>query len=123
MSRSLILRLLSEVELLAHMWDGGIIRKGSHPQRLPSIPEGLLSTYSSSSPCLSLVPPRGLEAPPRGWSVSLHSGDAWRDLPGCDFVLDLIGQTEDLGDPAGPHNYPIALLGLYVPPICPVPRW
>uniref|UniRef100_I7HPW8 Myosin XVB n=2 Tax=Mus musculus TaxID=10090 RepID=I7HPW8_MOUSE len=55
---------------------------------------------------------RGLEAPPRGWSVSLHSGDAWRDLPGCDFVLDLIGQTEDLGDPAGPHNYPITPLGL-----------
>ncbi|XP_028608612.1 myosin XVB [Grammomys surdaster] len=55
---------------------------------------------------------RGLEAPPRGWSVSLHSGDAWQDLPGCDFVLDLIGQTEDLGDPSGPHNYPIAPLGL-----------
>ncbi|XP_058141001.1 myosin XVB [Dasypus novemcinctus] len=51
---------------------------------------------------------RGLEVPPRGWSVSLHSGDAWQDLAGCDFVLDLIGQTEDLGDPAGPHSYPIA---------------
>lgn len=110
---------MSEVELLAHTWDGDIIRKGSRPQRLPSIPEELSSAYS----CLSPVPPRGLEAPPRGWSVSLHSGDAWQDLPGCDFVLDLIGQTEDLGDPSGPHNYPIAPLGLYVPPICPVPSW
>lgn len=54
------------------------------------------------------VPSRGLEGPPRGWSVSLHSGDSWQDLAGCDFVLDLIGQTEDLGDPADPHSYPIA---------------
>lgn len=56
-----------------------------------------------------------MEAPPRGWSVSLHSGDAWQDLAGCDFVLDLIGQTEDLGGPSGPHNYPITPFGLYVP--------
>uniref|UniRef100_A0A2K6GQP2 Myosin XVB n=1 Tax=Propithecus coquereli TaxID=379532 RepID=A0A2K6GQP2_PROCO len=54
---------------------------------------------------------KGLEAPPRGWSVSLHSGDAWQDLAGCDFVLDLIGQTEDLGDPASPRSYPISALG------------
>ncbi|XP_037596973.1 myosin XVB [Cebus imitator] len=54
---------------------------------------------------------RGLEAPPRGWSVSLHSRDEWQDLAGCDFVLDLISQTEDLGDPAGPRSYPIAPLG------------
>ncbi|XP_008564302.1 PREDICTED: unconventional myosin-XVB-like [Galeopterus variegatus] len=53
---------------------------------------------------------RGLEVPPRGWSVSLHSGNAWQDLAGCDFVLDLIGQTEDLGDPASPRRYPIAFL-------------
>ncbi|KAM9597371.1 LOW QUALITY PROTEIN: myosin XVB [Trichechus inunguis] len=51
---------------------------------------------------------RGLEVPPRGWSVSLHSKEAWQDLAGCDFVLDLIGKTEDLGDPAGPRSYPIA---------------
>lgn len=51
---------------------------------------------------------RGLEGTPRGWSVSLHSRDSWQDLAGCDFVLDLIGQMEDLGDPAGPHSYPIA---------------
>ncbi|KAM9208827.1 LOW QUALITY PROTEIN: myosin XVB [Dugong dugon] len=50
---------------------------------------------------------RGLEVPPRGWSVSLHSKEAWQDLAGCNFVLDLIGQTEDLGDPAGPRSYPI----------------
>ncbi|KAK2497547.1 hypothetical protein MC885_014512, partial [Smutsia gigantea] len=55
---------------------------------------------------------RGLEVPPRGWSVSLHSGDSWQDLTGCDFVLDLIGQTEDLGDLVGPHSYPIAPHGL-----------
>ncbi|XP_073092024.1 myosin XVB isoform X5 [Manis javanica] len=55
---------------------------------------------------------RGLEVPPRGWSVSLHSGDSWQDLAGCDFVLDLIGQTEDLGDLVGPHSYPIAPHGL-----------
>ncbi|XP_033623314.1 myosin XVB, partial [Fukomys damarensis] len=55
---------------------------------------------------------RGLEVPPRGWSVSLHSGDAWQDLAGCDFVLDLIGRTEDLGDPAVPRSYPITPLGL-----------
>ncbi|XP_054173281.1 myosin XVB isoform X4 [Homo sapiens] len=54
---------------------------------------------------------RGLEAPPRGWSVSLHSRDAWQDLAGCDFVLDLISQTEDLGDPARPRSYPITPLG------------
>ncbi|KAB0368027.1 hypothetical protein FD755_021351 [Muntiacus reevesi] len=54
---------------------------------------------------------RGLDAPPRGWSVSLHCGDSWRDLAGCDFVLDLIGQTEDPGDPARPHSYPIAPRG------------
>nr|XP_012309121.2 LOW QUALITY PROTEIN: myosin XVB [Aotus nancymaae] len=54
---------------------------------------------------------RGLEAPPRGWSVSLHSRDEWQDLAGCDFVLDLISQTEDLGDPAGPRSYPITPLG------------
>lgn len=50
--------------------------------------------------------------PPRGWSVSLHSGDAWQDLTGCDFVLDLIGQTEDFGDSAGSRNYPITPFGL-----------
>ncbi|XP_063455478.1 myosin XVB [Pan paniscus] len=54
---------------------------------------------------------RGLEAPPRGWSVSLHSRDAWQDLAGCDFVLDLISQTEDLGDPACPRSYPITPFG------------
>ncbi|XP_023569895.1 myosin XVB [Octodon degus] len=55
---------------------------------------------------------RGLEVPPHGWSVSLHSGDAWQDLAGCDFVLDLIGQTEDPGDPTAPRSYPITPLGL-----------
>ncbi|XP_077019366.1 myosin XVB [Tamandua tetradactyla] len=75
---------------------------------------------------------RGLEVPPRGWSVSLHSGDAWQDLAGCDFVLDLIGQAEDLGDPASPHSYPISphgpapegippAPGVQAPPLPPAP--
>uniref|UniRef100_A0A667H310 Myosin XVB n=1 Tax=Lynx canadensis TaxID=61383 RepID=A0A667H310_LYNCA len=42
----------------------------------------------------------------------LQSRDSWQDLAGCDFVLDLIGQTEDLGDPVGPRSYPIAPRGL-----------
>nr|XP_020858352.1 myosin XVB isoform X1 [Phascolarctos cinereus]XP_020858353.1 myosin XVB isoform X1 [Phascolarctos cinereus]XP_020858354.1 myosin XVB isoform X1 [Phascolarctos cinereus] len=50
---------------------------------------------------------RGIEQPIRGWSVSLISGDSWQDLAGCDFVLDLIGQTEYLGDPSAPDSYPI----------------
>uniref|UniRef100_A0A2R8MTK1 Myosin XVB n=1 Tax=Callithrix jacchus TaxID=9483 RepID=A0A2R8MTK1_CALJA len=45
-----------------------------------------------------------------GWI--LQSRDEWQDLAGCDFVLDLISQTEDLGDPAGPRSYPITPLGL-----------
>uniref|UniRef100_A0A2K6M8D7 Myosin XVB n=1 Tax=Rhinopithecus bieti TaxID=61621 RepID=A0A2K6M8D7_RHIBE len=44
-----------------------------------------------------------------GWI--LQSRDTWQDLAGCDFVLDLISQTEDLGDPAAPHSYPITPLG------------
>ncbi|XP_078294277.1 myosin XVB isoform X5 [Panthera onca] len=60
----------------------------------------------------SILQSRGLEVPPRGWSVSLHSRDSWQDLAGCDFVLDLIGQTEDLGDPVSPRSYPIAPRGL-----------
>lgn len=44
--------------------------------------------------------------------MSLHSGDAWQDLAGCDFVLDLIGQMEDPGDPTGPRSYPITPTGL-----------
>ncbi|NWI97432.1 MYO15 protein, partial [Pitta sordida] len=31
---------------------------------------------------------------PRGWSVSMLTGNTWRDLLGCDFVLDLIGEME-----------------------------
>ncbi|XP_054988266.1 myosin XVB [Sorex araneus] len=61
---------------------------------------------------------QGLEVPPRGWSVSLHSRDSWQDLLGCDFVLDLIGQIEDLGDPSAPRSYPITPRGLVedIPP-------
>uniref|UniRef100_A0A7N4V5Q2 Myosin XVB n=1 Tax=Sarcophilus harrisii TaxID=9305 RepID=A0A7N4V5Q2_SARHA len=52
---------------------------------------------------------RGIEQPIRGWSVSLLSEDSWQDLVGCDFVLDLIGHTEDLGDSSAPHTVLLAL--------------
>lgn len=80
--------------------------------RLPLGTLGVVIFLADHSLWRPFVPPRGLELPPRGWSVSLHSGDSWQDLVGCDFVLDLIGQTEDLGDPVSPHSYPIAPRGL-----------
>lgn len=80
---------------------------------------------AAHTPTHTSVPPRGLEGPSRGWSVSLHSGDSWQDLAGCDFVLDLIGQTEDLGDPADPHSYPIEDIppapGVQAPSLSPGP--
>ncbi|XP_072501798.1 myosin XVB isoform X2 [Notamacropus eugenii] len=65
---------------------------------------------------------RGIEQPIRGWSVSLLSGDSWKDLGGCDFVLDLIGQTEDLGDPSAPESYPITPYNMTSEDIPPPPR-
>uniref|UniRef100_A0A8C8RYJ1 MyTH4 domain-containing protein n=1 Tax=Pelusios castaneus TaxID=367368 RepID=A0A8C8RYJ1_9SAUR len=51
---------------------------------------------------------RGLEKDPRGWSISLLRGEVWWDLPGCDFVLDLIGEMEEAGSPSqGSSDYPI----------------
>lgn len=41
------------------------------------------------------VDTRGLDKVPRGWSVSMFTGKLWQDLPGCDFVLDLIGEIEE----------------------------
>ncbi|XP_074871117.1 myosin XVB [Carettochelys insculpta] len=38
---------------------------------------------------------RGLDKDPRGWSVSMLSGEVQRDLLGCDFVLDLLGEMEE----------------------------
>ncbi|CAM5156263.1 unnamed protein product [Eretmochelys imbricata] len=40
---------------------------------------------------------RGLDKDPRGWSVSMLRGEVWWDLPGCDFMLDLIGEMEEAG--------------------------
>ncbi|GCB78197.1 hypothetical protein scyTo_0019375, partial [Scyliorhinus torazame] len=40
---------------------------------------------------------RGQEDEQRGWTVSLHTGEEWRDMLGCDFVMDLISETEELG--------------------------
>ncbi|NWI60152.1 MYO15 protein, partial [Calyptomena viridis] len=37
---------------------------------------------------------RGCDKKTRGWSVSMLTGNTWRDLLGCDFVLDLIGEME-----------------------------
>ncbi|XP_044531083.1 myosin XVB [Gracilinanus agilis] len=64
----------------------------------------------------------GIEQPIRGWSVSLLSGDAWKDLIGSDFVLDLIGSTEDLGDPTAPDCYPINSHNMVYEDIPPPPR-
>ncbi|XP_067403880.1 myosin XVB [Emydura macquarii macquarii] len=51
---------------------------------------------------------RGLDKDPRGWSVSLLRGEVWQDLPGCDFVLDLIGEMEKAGSPSMcSSDYPI----------------
>ncbi|XP_072414228.1 unconventional myosin-XVB [Chiloscyllium punctatum] len=33
----------------------------------------------------------------RGWTVSMHNGEEWRDMLGCDFVMDLIAEVEQLG--------------------------
>uniref|UniRef100_A0A8C3IXZ6 Myosin XVB n=1 Tax=Chrysemys picta bellii TaxID=8478 RepID=A0A8C3IXZ6_CHRPI len=39
-----------------------------------------------------------------GWILS----EVWRDLPGCDFMLDLIGEMEEAGHPAlSSADYPI----------------
>ncbi|KFO84810.1 Unconventional myosin-XV, partial [Buceros rhinoceros silvestris] len=40
-----------------------------------------------------LLSARGCDKP-RGWSVSMFTGNTWQDLLGCDFVLDLIGEME-----------------------------
>ncbi|KAJ7987825.1 hypothetical protein DPEC_G00330530 [Dallia pectoralis] len=37
---------------------------------------------------------RGVSEAPRGWSVSLLAEDGWSDLAGCDFVMDLLAETE-----------------------------
>ncbi|XP_078257713.1 unconventional myosin-XVB [Rhinoraja longicauda] len=42
---------------------------------------------------------RGQEEEQRGWTVSLHTAAEWRDMLGCDFVMDLIAETENLNVP------------------------
>ncbi|XP_007886671.2 unconventional myosin-XVB [Callorhinchus milii] len=39
----------------------------------------------------------GQETEQKGWSMSLHTGEQWRDVPGSDFIMDLIAETEMLG--------------------------
>ncbi|NXI39989.1 MYO15 protein, partial [Galbula dea] len=41
-----------------------------------------------------LLSARGCDKKSRGWSISMFTGNAWQDLLGCDFVLDLIGEME-----------------------------
>ncbi|KFV55250.1 Unconventional myosin-XV, partial [Tyto alba] len=41
-----------------------------------------------------LLSARGCDKKPRGWSISMFTGNTWQDLLGCDFVLDLIGEME-----------------------------
>ncbi|KAK9406887.1 unconventional myosin-XVB-like [Crotalus adamanteus] len=51
---------------------------------------------------------RGLDTVPRGWSVSMFTGNKWQDLAGCDFVLDLIGEMEEENCPSqSSSHYPI----------------
>ncbi|XP_069056262.1 unconventional myosin-XVB-like [Pleurodeles waltl] len=51
---------------------------------------------------------RGVLETPRGWSVSLFSGADWQDLAGCDFVLDLVAETEEhLNRSNSSSNYPL----------------
>ncbi|XP_068007620.1 myosin XVB [Melanerpes formicivorus] len=41
---------------------------------------------------------RGCDKKSRGWSISMFTGNTWQDLLGCDFVLDLIGEMEDVSN-------------------------
>ncbi|XP_010080812.1 PREDICTED: unconventional myosin-XV [Pterocles gutturalis] len=58
-----------------------------------------------------LLSARGCDKKSRGWSISMFTGNAWQDLLGCDFVLDLIGETEDASNLCRPFHssavYPI----------------
>ncbi|XP_076855778.1 unconventional myosin-XVB isoform X2 [Brachyhypopomus gauderio] len=37
---------------------------------------------------------RGAPEVPRGWSLSMLSGETWTDLTGCDYVMDLVAGVE-----------------------------
>uniref|UniRef100_A0A8B9DB74 Myosin XVB n=1 Tax=Anser cygnoides TaxID=8845 RepID=A0A8B9DB74_ANSCY len=58
-----------------------------------------------------LLSARGCDKKSRGWSISMFTGNTWQDLLGCDFVLDLIGEMEDVSNPSSPSQssggYPI----------------
>ncbi|KAM3592840.1 uncharacterized protein V6R79_026436 [Siganus canaliculatus] len=52
---------------------------------------------------------RGVEEAGQGWSVSLLTDDGWSDLPGSDFVMDLLAGTEaevlsPSGNPSSLHS-------------------
>ncbi|XP_010135524.1 PREDICTED: unconventional myosin-XV, partial [Buceros rhinoceros silvestris] len=54
-----------------------------------------------------LLSARGCDKP-RGWSVSMFTGNTWQDLLGCDFVLDLIGEMEEVSSSSqSSAEYPI----------------
>ncbi|MGH0138963.1 UNVERIFIED_CONTAM: hypothetical protein FKN15_036817 [Acipenser sinensis] len=61
---------------------------------------------------LNFSPLRGLVEMQKGWSVSMFTGEEWKDLAGCDFVMDLIGETE--AECSAPQRRPQAGLDSYV---------
>ncbi|PKU38222.1 unconventional myosin-xv-like [Limosa lapponica baueri] len=58
-----------------------------------------------------LLSARGCDKKCRGWSISMFTGNTWQDLLGCDFVMDLIGEMEELSNISSPSQssaeYPI----------------
>ncbi|KAM6245291.1 myosin XVB [Porphyrio hochstetteri] len=58
-----------------------------------------------------LLSARGCDKKSQGWSISMFTGNTWQDLLGCDFVLDLIGETEETSNFISPSQssseYPI----------------
>lgn len=77
---------------------------------LPGLFHCFLASSATSCDTMSplFVDLRGLDAFPRGWSVSMFTGNKWQDLAGCDFVLDLIGEMEEVNCPSqSSSHYPI----------------
>ncbi|XP_041432646.1 unconventional myosin-XV-like isoform X1 [Xenopus laevis] len=64
-----------------------------------------------------LLQSRGMGEMPRGWTVSILDGDQCLDLPGGDFLLDVIAEVED-GVPPNPEttDLPFGDSGIPEPP-------
>uniref|UniRef100_A0A8C0HNF6 Unconventional myosin-XVB n=1 Tax=Buteo japonicus TaxID=224669 RepID=A0A8C0HNF6_9AVES len=65
-----------------------------------------------------LLSARGCDKKSRGWSISMFTGNAWQDLLGCDFVLDLIGEMEESGRPYVSLWFPFSTSVLLCPAVC-----